>query len=74
MSAHDRLRKAQARANAGGPDYRATDTGKGDVNRTRGKGLTRYELGVELMEMAEEFGHDSPEYEAKLEEWRNAQS
>jgi len=74
MSAHDRLRKAQARARNGGPNYRATDTGKGDVNRTRGKGLTRYELGIELMEMAEEFGHESPEYEAKLEEWRNAQN
>ena len=73
MSNHDRLRKNMKRAANGGPDYRATDTGKGDVNRTRGKGLTRYQLGIELIQTAEAYGKDSPEYEAKLEEWRNAQ-
>lgn len=74
MSNHDKYRKNQAKAAKGGPDYRASDTGKGDVNRTRGAGLTRFQLGRELMDLAEEYGHDSPEYEAKLEEWRNAQN
>lgn len=73
-SKHDKLRDNQRAASTGGPSYRATDTGKGDVNRTRGKGLTRYELGRELIDLAEEYGHESPEYAAKLEEWRNAQN
>lgn len=73
MSNHDRYRANQARAAAGGPDYRASDTGKGDVNRTRGPALLRYELGLQLIEIAEEYGSESPEYSAKLEEWRNAQ-
>ena len=70
----DKYRSLKAAANSGGPGYRSTDTGKGDVNRTRGVGLTRFELGMELMEVADEFGHDSPEYAAKLGEWRNAQA
>ena len=61
-------------AASGGPGYRAHSAGKGDVSRQRGKGLTRYELGMELIKISEEFGNDSPEYAAKLKEWRNAQS
>ena len=57
-------------AKGGGPNYRATPEGKGDVNRTRDR--TKFDLGYELMEIAEEFGNESPEYMAKLEEWRNA--
>ncbi len=73
MSDHDKLRKNMKRASTGGPDYRATAAGKGDVNRTRGKGLTRYQLGCELIDIAAEYGQDSPEYAAKKKEWRNAQ-
>ena len=61
------------RASKGGPDYRATDSGKGDVNRIRGKGLTKYQLGMELIKIGDTLGKDSPEYAAKLKEWRDAQ-
>ena len=74
MSKHDERRANRDvrnhAAKGGGPNYRATDAGKGDVNRTRDK--TKYDLGYELMMIAEEFGNESPEYMAKLEEWRNA--
>ena len=74
MSNHDRFRKNQARAARGGPDYRATDAGKGDVNRTRGAGLTRYSLGLELIKIGDSLGKDSPEYAAALKAWKNAQN
>lgn len=74
MSKHDERRANRdvrtLAAKGGGPNYRATDAGKGDVNRTRDR--RKYDLGIELLELAEEFGHESPEYAAKLEEWRNA--
>lgn len=74
MSKHDERRANRdvrtLAAKGGGPNYRATPEGKGDVNRVRNR--SKYDLGIELMELAETLGHDSPEYEAKLEEWRNA--
>ena len=60
-------------AASGGPGYRAHSAGKGDVSRVRGKGLTRFQLGMELIQISEEYGNDSPEYAAKLKEWQNAQ-
>ena len=59
-------------AASGGPDYRKTGTGKGDVNRTRGKGKTKFDLGMDLIRIAEESGKDSKEYKATLKAWRNA--
>ena len=63
-----------AQAATGGPRYRETAAGKGDVNRTRGRGLTKYALGMELIRIEDDFGKDSPEYTAGLEAWRAAQS
>ncbi len=74
QSKADKYRANQARANSGGPDYRASAAGKGDVNRTRGAGLTKYRLGLLLIEAGDTHGKDSPEYAAALKEWKNAQS
>ena len=71
-SNHDRMRDNMTSAAMGGPDYRATDSGKGEVNRSRNK--RKLDLGFDLMAAAEEFGNESPEYMTILEEWRNAQS
>ena len=70
MNDFERTRNAAA---SGGPEYRATAAGKGDVNRTRGKGLTKYALGMDLINVAEKYGKDSPEYAKALEAWREAQ-
>ena len=71
-SNHDRLRDNMTKASNGGPDYRATDAGKGDVSRSRDK--RKLDLGFDLIAAAAEFGNESFEYQAILEEWRNAQS
>lgn len=44
--------------------------GKGSWNRTTNN--SKYRLGMELIRVAEEFGHDSTEYREALERWRNA--
>ena len=69
MSDHDKYRDNAAKA-ANGGNYRAWDGGKGDIDRS--SHTETYRLGCELMEIAEEFGNTSPEYEAKLAEWRAA--
>ena len=69
MSNHDRARKNQALASNGGPEYRATASGKGDVNRSRNR--SKYDLGFDLMTASEEFGITSPQYLALLEQWEN---
>ena len=66
---HDKYRANAAAAKRGGPDYRATATGKGDVNRSRDK--TQLDLGFDLMTASEEFGIDSPEYNALLKQWED---
>lgn len=70
----DNYRTNARKAATGGPDYRATSYGKGDVPRGGAASNSKFRLGLELIETAEEFGNESPEYMAKLEEWRNAQS
>lgn len=67
------MERNSAAAATGGPNYRAHSAGKGDVSRTRGKGLTRYQLGLELVRISEELGRDSEEYKAALKEWQDAQ-
>ena len=73
-SNHDRYRKNQTKASQGGPDYRATSYSKGDVTRQRGSEVTKYRLGLVLIEVAAEHGNDSPEYAAALKAWKNAQA
>ena len=70
-SMHDRVRDNHAAAARGGPDYRKHDSGKGDVPRSYG---TKFQLGMENVQLAEEFGLDSPEYLAGLQRWRDAQA
>jgi hypothetical protein len=50
--------------------YTAKNGGKGDADRTTDR--TRFRLGMELIRVAEEYGKDSPEYEAALKAWREA--
>jgi hypothetical protein len=66
------MRDNQKAAATGGPSYRATDSGKGDVNRSRNK--RKLDLGYDLIMLADKYGHDSPEYKAGLKAWRDAQS
>ena len=61
----DNSRKA-----AQGGNYRSWDGGKGDIDRSTH--TKPYQLGFELIKIAEEFGKDSKEYEAKLAEWKQA--
>ncbi len=68
-SNHDRYRDNKAAASRGGPDYRATATGKGDVNRSRNR--SQMDLGFDMMTAAEEFGIESPEYNALLKQWED---
>ena len=74
MSRHERTRNAmernEARAAKGGPEYRQHGAGKGDVDRARNK--TKFDLGMDLISVAEEFGKDSKEYKKVLKAWRNA--
>ena len=72
-SKHDKLRDNQTAAKGGGPGYRASEYGKGDVSRQRGAGLTKYRLGLDLIEIADTKGQESPEYKAALKAWKNAQ-
>ena len=64
------MERNSAAAASGGPDYRKTGTGKGDVNRTRNR--TKFDLGMDLIRIAEESGKDSKEYAKALKAWRNA--
>jgi len=50
--------------------YTAKNGGKGDADRTTDR--NRFRLGMELIRVAEEYGKDSPEYEAALKAWREA--
>jgi hypothetical protein len=68
-SNHDRLRANQSKAASGGPDYRASASGKGDVNRSRNR--SQLDLGFDLMTASEEFGIESPEYNALLKQWED---
>lgn len=54
----------------GGPNYRATDYGKGDVDRARNRNA--YSLGLDLIEAAKEYGNDSEEYKHIYQLWREA--
>lgn len=65
----DKYRKNEAIAKSGG-NYRKWSGGKGDIDRSS---HTRpYQLGVELIKVAEEFGKDSPEYQKTYDAWRAA--
>ena len=64
------MERNSMRARAGGPDYRAHGAGKGDVNRTRNR--SKYELGLDLIDIADKHGKDSPEYSKALKAWRKA--
>ena len=70
-SMHDKVRDNQNAARAGGPEYRKTANGKGDVPRTYG---SRFEIGMDNIKLAEEHGLDSPEYLAGLQRWRDAKN
>jgi hypothetical protein len=69
LTNHDKYRENELKARNGG-NYREWDGGKGDIDRSTH--LTTYQLGVELMEIAEKHGHDSKQYKSKLAEWRAA--
>lgn len=69
MTNHDKYRENHRKA-MNGENYRAWDGGKGDIDRSTH--LTTFQLGAELMDIAEKHGHDSDEYAAKLKEWRAA--
>lgn len=66
-SNHDRLRDNQRSAASGGPDYRASASGKGDVNRSRNR--SQMDLGFDLMTASMEFGQNSEQYKALLSQW-----
>lgn len=68
QSKADKYRANQAKANQGGPDYRATSAGKGDVTRSRNR--SQMDLGFDLMAASQEFGQDSPQYKALLAQWK----
>jgi hypothetical protein len=70
MNNWDKYRANEARAKAGGPDYRKWSGGKGDVDRS--SHLDTYQLGMQLIDIAEKHGQDSDEYQAKLLEWQLA--
>lgn len=69
MNNWDKYRANKAKADAG-LNYRQHANGKGDIDRSTH--LDTYKLGSELMDIAADKGTDSPEYEAKLKEWREA--
>ncbi len=69
MTNHDKYRDNIDKANTGG-NYRGWEGGKGDIDRSTH--LSTYQLGAELMDIAEKHGADSDEYAAKLKEWRAA--
>lgn len=69
MTDADKYRENKWKAE-NGMNYRAWDGGKGDIDRSTH--LDTYRLGSELMDLAESHGPDSPEYKAKLAEWRKA--
>lgn len=65
----DKYRAREAIAKSGG-NYRSWDGGKGDIDRST---HTRpYQLGMELIKVADEFGKDSPEYKKTYDAWREA--
>jgi hypothetical protein len=65
-SNHDEYRKRQRLAKQGGPEYRATDYGKGDVARPVNQ--TAYDLGMKLLKLKK----GTKEYEETLEAWKKA--
>lgn len=69
MNNWDKYRANKRKAASGG-NYRAWDGGKGDIDRSTH--TKPYQLGMELIKVAEQFGNESPEYKAKLAEWRQA--
>ena len=63
----DNYRKNYQKAMTGG-NYRGWEGGKGDIDRSTF--TTPYQLGMELIKIADKHGKDSPEYKAKEAEWR----
>jgi|TARA_R100000084_G_scaffold109195_1_gene74724 hypothetical protein len=68
-SSWDAYRRREAIAKAGG-NYRAWEGGKGDIDRSTH--TTKYQLGSELIRLAESHGKDSKEYQECLAQWRKA--
>lgn len=65
----DAYRRREAIAKAGG-NYRKWEGGKGDIDRST---FTRpYQLGMELLRIAEAHGKDSPEYKKAEKAWRES--
>ena len=65
----DKYREREAIAKAGG-NYRAWEGGKGDIDRSS---YTKpYQLGMELIRIADTLGKDSPEYKKTEKAWRES--
>lgn len=65
----EKYRKNEAIANSGG-NYRKWSGGKGDIDRS--SHTKPYQLGMELIEVSEKYGRDSPEYKKTYDAWREA--
>ena len=67
----DNYRKNYRKAMTGG-NYRGWEGGKGDIDRS--SHTSAFQLGMDLIKIAEKHGKDSKEYKQALKAWRNAQN